>query len=132
MQTLTVLFDPTCRFCWQCTWWLGRQPQYVELEFLRYGGDEAKERFPTLNADPAVGELTVVSDAGGVYTGTDAFLICLWALKAHRELSLRLARPGWHPWVRRAFDHLSRKRHVLSRFVFGDDFPPELGGSPKC
>ena len=119
MQTLTVLFDPRCRFCWQCTWWLGRQPQYVELEFLRYGGGEAKERFPTLNADPAVGELTVVSDAGGVYVGTDAFLICLWALKAHRELSLRLARPRWRPLVRGAFEHLSRNRHVLSRFVFG-------------
>jgi hypothetical protein len=61
-----------------------------------------------------VAELVVVDDEGGVYEGTDAWIICLYALRDFREWSLRLAQPGLRPFARAGFEWLSRNRKGLS------------------
>jgi predicted DCC family thiol-disulfide oxidoreductase YuxK len=109
---LTVLYDARCGFCLACRRWLEGQPQLVALEFLAAGSREARERFPTLAAETE--ELIVVSDEGGVYRGSHAWIVCLWALDEYREWSFRLARPALLPLARDLFEWVSKRRRGLS------------------
>lgn len=115
MKKLTVLMDAQCGFCWRCRGWLSRQNPFVELEFLSRESKEARRCFAALGEADAGDELIVVGDAGAVYRGPDAFIICLWALREYRELSLILASPAFRPLARKAFEIVSKRRGVLSR-----------------
>ncbi len=108
MRKITVLYDANCGFCRRCRWWLAEQPKYVEMDFAPAGGPEARRRYPGLEG--AEEELTVVDDRGGVYRGTDAWILCLYALVEYREWSIRLSRPGWKPLARSLFNLISSKR----------------------
>ena len=134
MDKLTVLMDSRCGFCWRCRQWLSRQAQFVELEFLSRESKEAQRRFAALGElepselepselepselEPSELEpsddLVVVADSGDVYRGPDAFIVCLWALKEYREVSLALSSPALRPLARRAFEVVSKRRRTLS------------------
>ena len=132
MNTLTVLYDATCGFCVRCRWWLIHQPKYVEMDFCASGSPEALERFPELSSPGTVDELTVVDDEGGVYRGTQAWLMCLWALSEYREWAGRLASPLLLPFARGAFAFVSSKRRTLSELM---GFQPEQlrrAEPPRC
>lgn len=90
LHGLTVLFDDTCAFCVRCQAWLGRQRQLVPLELLARGSAEAHLRYGALGE--LSDQLVVVSDAGDVWVGPDAFTMCLWALAEHRGLAELLDR----------------------------------------
>jgi len=50
-----------------------------------------------------------------VWKGSDAFLMCLWALKDWREWSYRLASPQLAPLAERFFHALStRRQHIAT------------------
>ena len=116
MRKLTVLYDARCGFCSACRRWLEVQPQLVSLEFLPAGSDEARRRFPTLTAaEPE--ELVVVSDDGGVYRDSHAWIMCLWALDEFREWSFRLARPALLPLARTVFEWVSERRRGISSLL---------------
>jgi predicted DCC family thiol-disulfide oxidoreductase YuxK len=121
MKTLTVLYDASCGFCVECAHWLNAQPQLVRLELVPSATIAARTRFPTLTAG-TVEELVVVDDEGGVYRGTHAWIMCLWALREYRRAAQRLARPALLPIARAAFALLSRSRKPLSRWL---DLAPE-------
>jgi predicted DCC family thiol-disulfide oxidoreductase YuxK len=91
---LVVLYDAHCPICRRAGNWLGRQPQLVPIEAVAAGSEAARERFPDLDHDATLRDITVVADTGAVYTGDSAWLICLWALDSYRALSIRLAQPG--------------------------------------
>jgi predicted DCC family thiol-disulfide oxidoreductase YuxK len=112
MRRLTVLYDARCGFCSACRWWLEGQRQLVTLEFLAAGSPPARQRYPTLAGETE--ELIVVSDEGGVYRGSEAWLMCLWALDEYRDWSFRLARPALLPLVRDVFEWVSKRRRGLS------------------
>ena len=59
----------------------------------------------------------MISDEGGVYRGPAAFIMCLYALKEYRELSLWLSKPAMLPMARGVFHQLSRQRGILFRFL---------------
>jgi predicted DCC family thiol-disulfide oxidoreductase YuxK len=115
MKRLTVLYDAGCGFCISCRHWLEEQPKLVALDFVAARSPEAVRRFPDLTAEED--ELVAVSDAGGVYRGARAFIMCLYALEEYREWSLRLARPGLLPLARRAFELVSQNRKGLSSLL---------------
>jgi predicted DCC family thiol-disulfide oxidoreductase YuxK len=117
MKALTVLYDAQCGFCVKCRWWLVNQPKFVAMDFLPAGGPEAARRFPELAGEDTAEELTVVDDEGGVYRGTRAWILCLWALRDYREWSLRLATPGLLPFARGAFALVSASRKKLSSWL---------------
>ena len=117
MNKLTVLYDAACGFCVRCRWWLVHQAKYVDMDFCPAGSAEAQERFPELGSPGTVEELVVVDDEGGVYRGTQAWLMCLWALVEYREWAGRLASPALMPLARGAFVLLSSKRRALSSFL---------------
>lgn len=124
MKKLTVLYDAQCGFCVKCRWWLAAQPKYVEMEFLPCGGPDVAARYPELLRPGETEELIVVSDEGGVYRGTRAWILCLWALQEYREWGLRLSNPALMPFARGAFALVSASRKKLSSWLH---FAPEAG-----
>jgi predicted DCC family thiol-disulfide oxidoreductase YuxK len=122
MKRLTVLYDGTCGFCVECARWLLAQQQLVRLEITASSSLAARTRFPTLVAGHGAEELIVVDDQGGVYRGTHAWIMCLWALREYRSAAVRLARPALLPLARAAFALISRSRLPLSRWL---DLAPE-------
>jgi predicted DCC family thiol-disulfide oxidoreductase YuxK len=98
---LTVLYDAGCGLCRTARSWLGSRPQLVPLEFVAAGSAEARRRYPALDPQETLANITVVADDGGVYVGDAAWLICLWALDGYRGLAARLARPRLRPLARR-------------------------------
>jgi predicted DCC family thiol-disulfide oxidoreductase YuxK len=114
VRRLTVLYDARCGLCSNARRWLLGQGQLVPLQMVAAGSEEARRLFPTLAAlEPA--ELVVVSDEGDVYRGSNAWIVCLWALESYRDWSFRLARPTLLPLARHAFEWVSTRRHSLSR-----------------
>lgn len=117
MNKLTVLYDATCGFCVRCRWWLVNQPKFVEMDFLPAGSVEALQLFPELCSPGAAEELVVVDDDRGVYRGTHAWLMCLWALVEYREYADWLSHPALLPFARGAFAMVSASRKKISRWL---------------
>lgn len=114
MRSLTVLYDARCGLCSNARRWLEGQPQIVPLELLPADSEETRRRYPTL-AETEPEELVVVSDEGDVYRGSQAWIVCLWALQDYREWSFRFAQPALLPLARGIFEWISTRRHRLSR-----------------
>ncbi|MER8185708.1 DCC1-like thiol-disulfide oxidoreductase family protein [Kitasatospora sp. NPDC094015] len=110
VRGLTVLHDPNCGLCRHLTRWLRTQHQLVPLEFVRVATADARARFPGLDHDAALGEITVVADTGEVWRGAPAFVACLWALAEHRSLAQRLSTPAGLPLARAAAYAASKYR----------------------
>ena len=109
---LTVLYDAACPLCLRCRDWLTHQAAYVPLELVAADSPGARTRYGNL---PQRGsELVVVSDAGDVWIGPAAFLMCLWALRQWRSWSYRLSGPAFAPMAERFFLAVSRNRGALS------------------
>jgi predicted DCC family thiol-disulfide oxidoreductase YuxK len=114
---LTVLYDERCNLCQRARRWLDRQPKYVPLDFVPAGSEEARRRFPGLDHAATLMDLTVVAAGGEVYRGAKAWVMCLWALKEHRETALRLAAPQLMPIARQTIDWLSRNRFRIGSLL---------------
>ncbi|MER5637893.1 DCC1-like thiol-disulfide oxidoreductase family protein [Kitasatospora sp. NPDC002227] len=112
VRRLTVLHDPACLLCRHLTGWLRGSAQLIPLEFVAVASAEARERFPGLDHQAALGEITVVADTGEVWRGAQAFVACLWALAEHRPLAHRLATPAGLPLARAAAFAASKYRQV--------------------
>ena len=115
MERLYVLYDGECALCRRCREWLGAQPAFVPLEFLPLQAPEVPCRFPGIERWGLAEQLTVVSDAGEVWQGAGAWIMCLYALRDYREWSQRLASPVLAPLARRAVELVSKNRLSLSR-----------------
>lgn|SRR5262245_8060472 len=113
MKELTVLFDPNCGLCKRAQAWLITRPKFVELVFVPAGSAEARARYPRLNHDPTLTDLTVISDNGAVYRASKAWLMCLWALREYREWALRLSTPELLPTAKRVISMISQNRYQL-------------------
>jgi predicted DCC family thiol-disulfide oxidoreductase YuxK len=117
MSSLIVLYDPLCGLCQRVHGWLEEQPKFVRLTFVPVKSDEARRRFPNLDHEPTVNDLTVISDEGAVYYGPKAWLMVLWALCRYREWSYRLASPELLPTTRRVVSLISQHRYQISSAV---------------
>jgi predicted DCC family thiol-disulfide oxidoreductase YuxK len=112
---LTVLYDAACALCVRCRDFLESSASFVPFELLACQSDEARERY---GAVPWLGEeLVVASDEGDVWVGAAAFLVCLWALREHREWSYRLSGPALAPLAERFFVALSSQRSRVASFM---------------
>ena len=113
MRELTVLYDSQCGLCRRAQAWLLNKPKYLELVFVPARSDEARSRYPQLNHDLTLTDLTVISDEGAVYAGPKAWLMCLWALRQYREWALRLSSPELLPTTKRVISTISQNRYQL-------------------
>jgi predicted DCC family thiol-disulfide oxidoreductase YuxK len=120
VKTLYILYDSQCAFCRRCRVWLGQQPSFVPLHFVPLQSPELGCRFPGIEQLHPAERLLVISDAGEVWRGESAWIMCLWALREYREWSLRLAHPALKPFARRVCEIVSENRHALSQW-FGSE-----------
>ena len=111
---LTVLYDSRCALCRRARIWLEEQPKYVTMAFVEAGSAEARKRFPDLDHDATLAELTVVGWGGEVYRDAKGWLMCLWALKKYRSAALRLSTPELMPVARRIIAWVSRQRFQIA------------------
>lgn len=121
---LTVLFDGACGLCWTMRNWLAQQATYVPLRFVAAGSEAARAAFPGLRPEATLGVLHVVSDQGRVWRGANAWVMCLWATRRWRALSLTLASPTWGRLTRSFVTSFSANRHFLTG-VLGLEPPVE-------
>jgi hypothetical protein len=80
------------------------------LEFEEAGSEAARRRFPNLDHDATLRDITVVADTGAVHRSDAAWLICLWALDSYRSLSFHLAQPNLRGVARQAVAMASAMR----------------------
>lgn len=114
MRCLTILYDAHCAFCVRCRHWLERQRTYLPLVFVPNDDPAVAQHLPLL-AQHQPKDLLVLDDQGGVYAGTAAYLMCLWALRAYRTWAIRLSTPKLAPYVRTAFGLLTDHRVRISK-----------------
>ncbi|MER5848538.1 DCC1-like thiol-disulfide oxidoreductase family protein [Streptomyces sp. NPDC002012] len=100
VERLTVLYDAQCSLCVHLRQWLMKQRQLVPLDLVPAASDEARRRFPGLDHAGTLAEITVIGDRGQIYRGTDAWIVCLWALAEHRPRSHWLTTPAGRPFAR--------------------------------
>ena len=133
MRSLTVVYDADCGLCTRVAGWLLAQPKWIGMHLVP--STSLPRLYPALAACRE--ELIVVSDEGGVYFGSRAWIMCLYALKRYRAWALRLSRPALLPMAREAFALLSSNRRRISQFLGGlneSDLSSELKTTrvPKC
>jgi predicted DCC family thiol-disulfide oxidoreductase YuxK len=124
LQRVTVLYDARCNLCRTARAWLERQPQLVPLEFLPAGSAEAVRRYPYLDPELTLEDLTVVGDGGEVWVGAKAWVVCLWALDGRRGLAQRLSTPALMPKARAVVSFVSRHRRSLGTYGEACDCTP--------
>ena len=117
MRRLTVLYDPDCALCQRAWIWLNAQRQYVRLEFIPAGSELARSRYPELDPQATLQELTVIGDGGEVYLGVKAWLLCLWALREYRAMALRWSSPDRMQLARRFVAWITRNRGTLNTIL---------------
>ncbi|MFB6809264.1 thiol-disulfide oxidoreductase DCC family protein [Streptomyces sp. NPDC056387] len=110
---LTVLYDADCPLCVHIRHWLLGRRQLVPLRLLPAGSRVARERYPQLDHAATLREITVIGDTGQVWRGTDAFIVCLWALEEHRPKANWLATPAGRPFARAAMYTASAWRQAV-------------------
>ena len=124
LRRVTVLYDARCNLCRTARGWLERQVQVVPLEFLAAGSEEAVRRYPHLDPAMTLEDLTVVGDAGEVWVGAKAWVVCLWALEGKRGLARRLCTPALMPKARAVVTFVSRHRRALGTYGEACDCTP--------
>ncbi|MDI2128442.1 thiol-disulfide oxidoreductase DCC family protein [Yinghuangia seranimata] len=102
LRRITVLYDAACPLCVAVSGWLARQPKLIPIDLISAGSARARNRYPELDHARTLREVTVIGDAGQVYTGAYAWIMCLWALYAYRPMSYRLATPAGLPVAKAA------------------------------
>ncbi len=117
MNKLFAFYDGACGLCGACRSWLGAQPQWVEIAFLPYQSEEARLLCPVLDALKPDEKIVVMADTGELYQGESAWLILLWATKAHRQLSATLASPGLRHLAGYFVEAISTNRLSISRLL---------------
>ncbi|MCX4724364.1 thiol-disulfide oxidoreductase DCC family protein [Streptomyces sp. NBC_01306] len=114
VRRLTVLYDAQCPLCVHLRHWLLGQRQLVPLDLVPAASAAAVERFPGLDHGSTLQEITVIGDQGQIYRGPAAWIVCLWALAAHRPKAYWLATPAGAPFVRAAMLTAAKYRDVTA------------------
>ncbi|MCX5012177.1 DUF393 domain-containing protein [Streptomyces sp. NBC_00555] len=113
VRRVTVLYDANCPLCVHIRHWLLAQRWLVPLVLIPAASYEARRRYPQLDHASTLKEITVIGDSGQVWTGTDAFIVCLWALVEHRPKANWLATPAGRPFARAAMYTASKWRQAV-------------------
>lgn len=127
IRRITVLYDSRCPLCTAVSQWLARRPKLVAIDLVAAGSARARNRYPDLDHERTLREITVVGDAGQVYSGAHAWVVCLWALRDYRALADRLSTPAGLAVAKAAVVTAARIRTV-SRDNSDDDGFGDSGG----
>lgn len=127
MEKLYVLYDPKCELCSRLKDWLLIQRSWLGLSMVPAGSERAQKMFPELDKIAGCNDLAVVSDEGDVYLNNSAWIMVLYALEEYRDWACRLAHPMLAPFVRQAWEMISKNRYTISRWL-KHGRPDEIAG----
>ncbi|HEX2834495.1 MAG TPA: DCC1-like thiol-disulfide oxidoreductase family protein [Thermoanaerobaculia bacterium] len=133
VTTLYILYDARCGLCSRVREWSLLQPAFVTLDFIPAGSERARTLFPTLAHEVTPSELVVVTSEGEVYFDTEAWIVCLWALREYRAWSRRFASGPLRPLARTAWHLICENRAALSRMFSlrsDEEIARRLGAQP--
>ena len=133
MEKLNILYDPKCELCGRLKDWLLVQRSRLGLCMVPAGSERARKMFPELDQVAGCNDLVVVSDDGEVYLNNSAWIMTLYALEDYRDWACRLAHPAILPFVRQAWEIISRNRYTISAWLkrgHPEDFARELSKVP--
>ncbi|MEU6883442.1 DCC1-like thiol-disulfide oxidoreductase family protein [Streptomyces sp. NPDC046712] len=130
VHRLTVLYDADCSLCVHLRHWLLRQRQLVPLDLVPAASQEARRRFPGLDHESTLKEITVIGDRGQIYRATSAWIVCLWALADHRPKAHWLATPAGQPFARATVLAAAKWREAIKGAPACEDGTCELPGAP--
>ncbi|GGZ19049.1 hypothetical protein GCM10010387_09630 [Streptomyces inusitatus] len=130
LQRLTVLYDADCPLCVHLRHWLKRQRQLVPLHLVPAGSEAARRLFPSLDHGRTLREITVIGDGGQIYSGSAAWVVCLWALAEHRTRAHWLATPAGAPFVRVTMLAAAKYRELSGVRPGPDGARPGPAGAP--
>ncbi len=118
IRKLYVFYDGECGLCRHAKAWLESQEQWVPLQLLAYQSPEAARICPMLPQLQAAREMVVMSDQGGLYRGSDGWIMCFWALARYRGLAYRVAGGHLRKHAATVYRLISERRYSISR-IFG-------------
>jgi predicted DCC family thiol-disulfide oxidoreductase YuxK len=127
MERLYVLYDPKCELCQRLRDWLLVQRSWLGLSMVPAGSEKAQKMFPELDKIAGCNDLVVISDDGQVYLNNSAWIMALYALEEYRDWACRLAHPMIAPFVRQAWETISKNRHAISCWL-AHDRPEDIAG----
>src|SRR5215472_1653432 len=127
MEKLYVLYDPKCELCERLKDWLLIQRSWLGLSMVPAGSDRARKLFPDLDQVATCNDLVVVSNEGEVFLNNSAWIMVLYALEDYRDWACRLAHPLLAPFVRQAWEMISKNRYAISRWL-SHCRPEEIAG----
>ncbi|HSA53719.1 MAG TPA: DCC1-like thiol-disulfide oxidoreductase family protein [Yinghuangia sp.] len=128
VRRITVLYDADCPLCTAVSGRLARRPKLVAIDLIPAGSARARNRYPDLDHERTLREITVVGDSGQVYEGAYAWVVCLWALRGYRRTAERLSTPAGLAVAKAAVVAAARVR-ASTRDDSGFDDP---GGFDGC
>jgi predicted DCC family thiol-disulfide oxidoreductase YuxK len=102
MNNIYILYDAQNEFCLRCRAWLATEPALLPLEFIPYQAPELLAKFEGIQPYLAQNSLLAVTAQGAVYTGPQAFIMCLYALENYRDWAARLSDPALLPYAAQA------------------------------
>jgi len=114
-QRLTVLYDPSCDPCRRSKQWISKQEQLIPIEFV--AATDPSVAAWSEDLVPVGDQLVVVSEQGATWLGSDAFIMCFWALRRYRNIARRLQSRGVAPVARAALHALSDNRGGISSLL---------------
>jgi predicted DCC family thiol-disulfide oxidoreductase YuxK len=133
VNRLVLLYDAQCPMCTRFREWLVDQPHRIPLDTVAAGSQAARELVPGLDHAATLREVTVVADTGEVWTGHQAWVMCLWATAAHRDLAMRLATPLGLPVAKAMAYAAAGLRAALTtgvdRRLAGGGYPDDCDGA---
>lgn len=136
LRRLTVLYDPQCKLCTFVSNWLPRQRQLVPLDLVPADSPEARRRFPALDHAATLRDVTVIGDAGQIFRGDSAWIVCLWALADHRAFSHTLSGPAGRRLARAAVlsaaKYRGSGRHTVPAPAAGRSAEAPGRGTPRA
>ncbi|WP_327369420.1 thiol-disulfide oxidoreductase DCC family protein [Streptomyces sp. NBC_01217] len=132
VERLTVLYDAQCPLCLHLRRWLMRQRQLLPLDLVPAASEEARRRFPGLDHTGTLDEITVIGDRGQIYRGTDAWIVCLWALAEHRPRSHWLTTPAGRPFARATVLAAAKYRSLTAKRCGDRDGGGSGSGDSAC
>lgn len=127
MEKLYVLYDPKCELCQRLRDWLLVQRSWLGLSMVPAGSEKAQKMFPELGTIAGCNDLVVISDDRQVYLNNSAWIMAIYALEEYRDWACRLAHPMIAPFVRQAWEMISKNRHTISRWL-EHNRPEEIAG----
>jgi predicted DCC family thiol-disulfide oxidoreductase YuxK len=117
IRSMTVFYDDTCSFCVRIKLWMQKVPRYFELDFIGLHETACKERFPDILDRFGSEQFLALTDSGAIYVGSNARIMCLYALKPYRSLALTLSDPALFRFADTFFEYISSNRQFISKLI---------------